>query len=144
MVMNNARWVDIDCVGEQTATPYAGKFSIKPFLTRAENADAVRLAELYARGIDDPFERSLLRLQAFLKFHIVDSDADWWNEAGMGLYDERPIYALSAKLGEYRVEINPKLAEENKLPTTKTDPPAVAPEPTPKKKSKDSVAASDK
>ena len=51
--MFEPQWVDVESVGESTKQKYFGRFYLKPFLTNRERADAVRLGELYARGIQD-------------------------------------------------------------------------------------------
>jgi len=99
MILNESVWVDVECQGENTKQTFVGRFKIKPFLTHMERADAVRLAERYSRGIlDDDAQKTFLRLLAFLKFYIVEADADWWTNDGTDLVDEVPIYELISKL----------------------------------------------
>lgn len=99
-MFNDSVWVDVQAKGEYTQREYFGRFRIKPYLTHKERADAVRLAEMYFRGINESVEqRQFLTALAFLKFHVVESDADWWNdESGLGLYDEAPVNELLNKL----------------------------------------------
>jgi hypothetical protein len=102
MINNEPKWVDIKVDGEFTGEQYFGRFRVKPFLTHAERADAVRLAELYYRGISqDANQRMFLTTLAFLKFHVLESDATWWGETnGMNSFDESPVWAISEKLRE--------------------------------------------
>ena len=111
----DAKWVDVECEGEQSGEKYFGRFLIKPLLTHKERADAIRLGELWCRGIVDNIEERLfLTTQAFLKFHIVESDAKWWSKDGtLDIYDENPVYAISAKIKELQDVVKPKKPQEN-------------------------------
>jgi hypothetical protein len=102
MAFNDPKWKDVDCEGEFTKNKYFGRFCLKPYLTHGERADAVRLAELYCRGINqDAGQRSFLTLLAFLKFHVTETDAEWFKDSnGLNTYDEQPFYQLADKLKE--------------------------------------------
>ena len=102
MAFNESKWVDVDCVGEFTKNKYFGRFNLKPFLNHGERADAVRLSELYCRGIKENLDqRAFLSLVAFLKFHVVETDAAWFKDAdGLSSYDEKPFYEIAEKLRE--------------------------------------------
>jgi len=120
-MFNDPRWVEVKSTGEQTGQEFFGKFKLKPFLKHKERADAVRLAEAYSLGInrtDD--QRLFLTTLAFLKFHVVETDADWWNEgSGLDLLDEDPVFEVARQLNKIQEEINPskkaasKKGEEN-------------------------------
>lgn len=100
-INNEPRWVELNTVGETTGESYFGRFSVKPYLQHNERADAVRLAERYCRGIDTAqTQRMFLTTLAFLKFHVLETDAEWWQEDGLSLLDEEPIYKLAELLGE--------------------------------------------
>ena len=99
MILNDAQWIEVSTEGEATKHKYIGRFKIKPFLTHREKADAIRLAERNCRGIvEDLNNIQFQRLLAFLKFYIVEVDADWWKNDGLDLYDESPIYELLKQL----------------------------------------------
>jgi hypothetical protein len=100
MNFNEPKWCDVDSEGEFTGRKYFGRFKIKPFLSHAERADAVRLAETYYRGItQDANQRLFLTTLAFLKFHVIETDADWWSEQnGLSITDEDPIWKISDQL----------------------------------------------
>jgi len=100
-INNDPCWVEVEVEGEFTKEKYHGRFYIKPYLTNGERADAVRLAEKYCRGIDrSETQKMFLTTLAFLKLHVVDADAAWWQEDGLSMLDESPIYNLSGKLTE--------------------------------------------
>lgn len=109
-MFNDPKWVDLKAEGEFTKREYFGRFCLKPFLTIKERADAVRLSELYYRGINESAEqRMFLTVLAFLKFHIVDTDATWWkDEDGLNMVDENPVYELYKLLQNIQ---NPKKKE---------------------------------
>jgi len=108
-MFNDTEWVEVDATGEHTNTKYVGRFCVKPFLTHGERADAVRLAEMYSRGIfNDPMQRGFLTTLAFLKFHVEEADADWWDSDGLSMHDEAPVYALSGEIGKLQRKINGK------------------------------------
>jgi hypothetical protein len=100
MISNEAKWVDVTCEGEVTGHKYFGRFMLKPYATLGEKEDISRTASQWARGIDDTLQKGLITTRAFLKFHILDTDAKWWKESedGKNLYDEAPIYALVTEL----------------------------------------------
>ena len=101
LIGNEPKWMDCEAEGENTKFKYFGRFSLKPFLTHAEKSDAVRLAEKYCRGIENAQQQRLfLTTLAFLKFHVVEFEADWWKEDGLDLYDEEPVYVLAEILAE--------------------------------------------
>jgi hypothetical protein len=93
-------WKTLESVGEATKEKYFGRFLIRPFLKHRDRADAVRLTELYARGIiEDRMQRSFLMTVAFLKHHVVDfKEADWWKDDdgmfGLNIEDEQPIWDM--------------------------------------------------
>lgn len=120
---NEPKWVDVDSTGEFTGNKYFGRFCIKPFLTHAERADAVRLAEMYYRGItQDANQRMFLTTMAFLKFHVTEFDAPWWGDtSGMSALDEAPVWALSEKLREIQALASGKKLQENAGDTEKSD-----------------------
>jgi hypothetical protein len=97
-INNDPKWVDVECEGNFTPTKYFGKFSVKPYLSNAERADVARLAATFTRGIEDPDQRAFLTTLAFLKFHIVEVDADWWVDGGLSLLDQSPVWTLAAKV----------------------------------------------
>lgn len=99
-INNASQWRDVEVEGEFTKTKYFGRFRLKPYLTHGDRADVARLAELYNRGIStDAAQRAFNMTLAFLKFHIVETDAPWWTEkGGLDLYDEAPIYALAERV----------------------------------------------
>lgn len=110
MINNNPIWTDIKVTGEWTKQEYFGRFLIKPFLTHAERADAVRLAERLSRGIEkSEAQKMFLSTLAFLKFHIQETDAKWWLEDGLSLIDEAPVYELADTLAKIQ---NPKEEEK--------------------------------
>ena len=117
MLKNNPQWVDVKTDGENTGLEYFGRFSVKPFLSHKERSDAVRLAEAYCRGIrDDMNMRNFLTTQAFLKFHVVESDADWWSEDGtMDTLDENPVYAIAEKIRDVQDSFKPKKDQEKQV-----------------------------
>lgn len=99
MVDNSPKWVDVKAVGDYSGTEYFGRFSLKPYLTHKERLDALRLADVYCRGISDPVARQLYTNTAFLKFHIIKTDATWWKDDGLDMYgDETPVYAICEQL----------------------------------------------
>jgi hypothetical protein len=111
--LREPQWHDIDCVGENTGTKYFGKFSIKPFLTHSERSEAFRLASKLSLGITDPGHLYFLNTMAYLKYHIVDTDAQWWKSSeGLELMDELPIYTLSDKVIEIQAALNPELKKK--------------------------------
>ena len=117
-VNNEPKWVDFESTGEFTGEKYFGRFCIKPYLTNAERADVARLAETYCRGItEDATQRGFLTTLAFLKFHLVETDAKWWVNSGLDMFDEAPAYALAAKVSEVQ---KPKKAEEKSEGLTKS------------------------
>jgi hypothetical protein len=100
-INNEPKWMDVTEKGEITKHEYFGRFLIRPFLTHAERSDATRLAERYCRGIESSEAQKLfLSTMAFLKFHVVESDADWWKGDGLLLYDQSPIYALAEQVAK--------------------------------------------
>lgn len=109
-MFNKNTWIEIDCEGEASKQRYFGRFEVKPFLVHKERADAARLAEVYCRGIrEDVSERAFLTSLAFVKMHIVSSDASWWKEDGLDLVDEAPIYEIIKKINELQ---NPSKTSE--------------------------------
>jgi hypothetical protein len=100
--MNNTpKWIDIDVVGEVTKQKLFGRFCLKPYLTHGERADAVRLSETMFRGINETVDqRKFMSILAFLSLHITETDAKWWTNNGIDLFDESPVYAIVAKLAE--------------------------------------------
>ena len=115
-MFNDPQWVDVEVSGEISGEKYFGRFLVKPFLTHAERADAVRLSETYARGIvDDIYERDFLRNLAFLKFYIVKTDVAWWKD-GLDFYDHDPITKLSEIIGEMRKKILDRNKKEVEAP----------------------------
>ena len=102
MFDNEPKWIDVEATGEVTKHKYMGRFKLKPYLTLGERADAVRLAENYCRGIVTAIDqRDFLTTLAFLNFHVVETDADWWkDEKKFQLLDEAPVYSLSRKVRE--------------------------------------------
>lgn len=108
-MLNEPRLVDVKVEGEETGMEYTGKFHIKPFLEHGERADAVRLAESYALGINTQDQRNFLLTLALLKFHVVKADASWWDEGfGLKMLDESPVWKLAEEVEGIRDEINPK------------------------------------
>jgi len=120
MIDNSPTWVEIDVTGGST-NKYFGRFSVKPFLTHEEKADAVRLAERYTRGIEKSGDqRMFMTTLAFITLHIVETDAAWWNSKnGLDLIDEEPVYEIANKIGDIQ---NPKKEESE---TTTDEPPKV-------------------
>lgn len=113
-VTSKEQWVEIDIEGETTGEKYFGRFKVKSYLTHAERSDAVRLSERLARGIDrSQGEIGFLTVLSFVKFHIIEADAEWWTKDGEGLdlYDENPIYEISKKIGELQKPKSKKKAE---------------------------------
>lgn len=103
MLSTEPKWIEINVDGEITKKKYYGRFQIKPFLTHKERAEATRLAEKYMMGIDTTIEqRMFLGTLALVTYHIIatDGEVDWWKEKGLDLYDEAPIYALSAEISK--------------------------------------------
>lgn len=100
------RWIEIDVTGDETQHRYVGRFCVKPFLTLAEKADARRLAERYCDGITvDPNFQSVLSLAAFLKFYLVDHEADWWKNNGTDLIDSNVIVDIFNKIADLREKL---------------------------------------
>jgi len=100
-INNELKWVDVETEGEVTGAKYFGRFQLKPYLTHAERADVSRLFELYSRGITtDAAQRAFLMTLAYLKFHIVETDATWWVDSGLNLLDETPVYRLAELVRE--------------------------------------------
>lgn len=99
-INNEPKWVDVKAKGERTGEEFFGRFNVKPYLTHGEVNDVMRLAELYNRGImTDPDQRAFNVTLAYLKFHIVATDAAWWTEkGGLDLIDANPVYAISAAI----------------------------------------------
>jgi len=121
-VNNEPVWVDVEAVGEFTKQKYFGKFSIKPYLTNGERADVARLAQMYCRGItDDIDQKTFLTTLAFLKFHIVEADADWWTNGGLDPLDQSPCFAIAVKVRELQDPVKPeeKAAEAEAKPALK-------------------------
>ena len=124
MVSREPRWVEVKCKGEITGAEFFGRFSVKPYLTHKERADAIRLGELLSRGIEDKNQRLFHLTLAFLAFHVAETDAAWWklddkDDAckGLGLCDEEPVWAISAevrKLQKPEEKVTEKPAEETK------------------------------
>jgi hypothetical protein len=116
-MFNEPEWVDVKSKGEKTGQEYFGRFRMKPFLNLAERADAVRLSELYSRGIyQEPAVRGLLMTVAFLKMHIVETDATWWKEQdGLTCLDEEPVFAIANKLQELQNKVSGKDKKEEKV-----------------------------
>lgn len=102
MASKEPKWVEVSCVGENTEEKYYGKFFIKPFLKAAEKADAQRLADRYSIGIQPGPVKQLMQILAFLKFHVLESEAHWWKEDGLDLLDEEPAYALVDQLDKMK------------------------------------------
>lgn len=117
-ILNDPKWVDMEAVGEFTGHKYFGRFRIKPYLTHAERSDVARLAEMYNRGISsDSSQKGFNLTLAFLKFHIVESDASWWTEnGGLDMMDEAPIYALAKSVRDVQ---NPPKPEEKQESSSK-------------------------
>lgn len=99
-MLNEAKWLELDMVSVVSGHKYFGRFLMKPYLTLSERADASRLANQYTRGLDpkNEIDRPLwasLRFAAFLKYHILDTDADWWpKDDPSKIYDEDLAYQL--------------------------------------------------
>jgi hypothetical protein len=103
MLSTEPKWIEINVEGETTKKKYFGKFQIKPFLTHKERSEATRLAERYMMGIETTMEqRMFLGTLALVTYHIVsvEGEVEWWKEKGLDLYDEAPIYALSAEVAK--------------------------------------------
>jgi len=104
-VQNPTTWVEIDIAGEVSGDKYFGRFLLKHYLGIAERSDAARLATVWNRGIDDKQHSELIELNtalAYLKFHIVETDAPWWKDFGLNVIDTSPVQALSDQLIEER------------------------------------------
>lgn len=114
---NEPQWVDVDVEGEFTGEKYFGRFLLKPYLTNGERADAGRLAEMYFRGIkEDTAMRLFLTTLAFLKFHVQETDASWWeNGEGLEIQDESPVYKLAEKLQEVQKAKKKTSSEEKTM-----------------------------
>jgi hypothetical protein len=102
MNFNEPKWVEVSTEGEFSGKKYFGRFCLKPYLTHGERADAVRLAEMYYRGIQqDSAQKMFLTSLAFLKFHVVETDAEWWKtQDGLSMVDESPVYKLLEELNK--------------------------------------------
>lgn len=113
-VNNDPQWRDVEIEGDFTGKKYFGRFLIKPFLTNGERADVSRLAEMYNRGLSsDGNQKAFNMTMAFLKFHIVESDATWWTDkGGLDLYDESPIFAIAEKVREVQKPAEKKEEKE--------------------------------
>jgi hypothetical protein len=106
-INNDPKWVEVNATGEKTGEKYFGRFSLKPYLTHAETADAERIGSLYTRGIANNTELcAFLITLAYLKFHVVESDALWWKEAGLNSLDQTPFYELATKLREVQKPVD--------------------------------------
>lgn len=118
MDLNDPKWVDLDVKGERSGKQFRGNFKLKPYLAHKESADASRLAEMYRRGIQDDWDqRTFLTLLAYLKFHVIETDAVWWKaESGLDLIDRDPVITLGEKLSEVQGVKNEKDAEPPKAP----------------------------
>ena len=117
MLDNNPIFIDVDSVtGETTGTVYpGGQFKIVRYLTLAQKLDASRLMESQAKGIDrDLRALDLAGELAFLTFHIIDAPA-WWPKNGLGLLDEAPVWAVSAKVREAQKPPEVSKPEEKKV-----------------------------
>ena len=102
MIGNDPIWIEVDCKGE-SGERYFGRFLIKKYLNHRERAEAVRMAELQCRGINQDISfRTLLSTIAFLNKHIVETDAKWWTgddgAKGLDLLDEAPIWAIGDEI----------------------------------------------
>ena len=120
MFKNDPQWVDVKAEGENTGQEYFGRFCLKPFLTHEERTDAIRLAEMYCRGIrDDVQQRAFMTTQAFLKFHVVETDARWWDDetGATKILDESPVYEIAQKVKDVQDSLKPKKAQETPAPT---------------------------
>lgn len=112
-INNEPKWVDVDVEGEFTGVKYFGRFQLKPYLTHAERADVSRLAELYNRGITtDATQRAFMMTLAYLKFHIIETDAAWWVDGGLNLHDEAPVYRLAELVRQIQAPEKEKKDEE--------------------------------
>jgi len=117
-MFNESKWLDVSCVGENSKQQLVGRFKLKPFLTHKERGDASRLAETYCRGIVmDTNQLYFQRILAYLKFYIVESDADWWIDDGLGCVDETPVYELYKQLRKLQGHDE----EEEEKPTDEVD-----------------------
>lgn len=117
-MFNKSIWIEIDCIGEISKTKYFGRFEVKPYLKHSEKSDAVRLAEVYCRGIRDNIgERTFLTSLAFVKMHIISTDAPWWRDDGMDLVDENPIYEIIKKVNEIQAPPAPASQANEPEPT---------------------------
>jgi len=112
MLNLESRWVEIDVEGESTKKRYFGRIELKPFLTHREKAEAVKLAEKYMIGIEVSYEfRAFLTTLAFLSLHIVNLESDaksWWQDDGLSLLDESPVYAIAEALKKIQNPEEPK------------------------------------
>ena len=65
------------------------------------------MAEAYCVGIDKSSDQRLfLSTLAFLKFHVVESNATWWNDGfGLEIVDEEPVFEISRKIQEIQESI---------------------------------------
>lgn len=112
MSLTDPRWVDVNVEGETTGVQYTGRFQLKPFLKVFETTDAMLLAQKYGKGIDTTTNHGvLLNALAFLKYHVLASEATWWVNDGLDLLDQAPIYEIANKLTEFQQELKPKKAE---------------------------------
>lgn len=106
-LLNQPKWMEVNSVGERTGVEYFGRFLLKPFLSHKESTDAQRLTELYNRGLEESFERKNFNaMLAFLKFHVVDTDAEWYkSDSGLDALDEKPFYDLVEKVSEVQKSV---------------------------------------
>ena len=115
MIGNEPIWIEVNSTGE-SGEKYFGRFLVKKYLSHRERGDAVRMAELLCRGIQqDVTFRTLLSTIAFLNKHIVETDAKWWvgdeGMKGIDLLDEAPIWAIGDEIHKAQ-----KPAEPDKTP----------------------------
>lgn len=97
IVDNSPVWIDVNCTGEMTGTQYSGRFSVRRYLTRQELADVARLSDQLNRGIvSDVVTIKVMDILARLQYHIVETDASWWDkkDGGLNLPDDEPIYKI--------------------------------------------------
>ena len=102
--------INIEVEGEEYPfKKYAGNFKVKLFFTMEERRSIHRLATSLCMGIDDPAEVGYLKMLAFLKYYVADTDAAWYSDEdgkylcpGLNMIDRMPLYTLSNKISELK------------------------------------------
>jgi len=114
---SEVRYIDVDCVGENTATRYVGQFEAKLFLTLKDRGESGKVRSRLLKDIlesDDIY--FLFQLLSNLNMHLVGKKPEWWGEDGTELTDSEPVVALAAALRQaQQIEVDskkPKVVEK--------------------------------